>query len=280
MAGSVLVNGEAHVGVAADDRGLCYGDGLFETVALRRGNPLLWGAHLERLSAGAALLGLPSPDAAVWSADLSRLLPPEPAERLVLKLMLTRGSGGRGYAPPPNPAPTRILQLFEWPDWPDSNARTGIAAHVCATRLGCNPTLAGLKHLNRLEQVLAAREVGEAGVDEGLMLDGEGRLVEGVRTNLFMVVDGELLTPTLRRCGVRGVMRDCVLEGARELRVPFRETDCDPAWLARATEIFVCNSLIGLWPVRSIAGLRTQLAAPGDLTRQLQAWLGAKNLTA
>ena len=279
MAGGVLVNGEVHDCIPSSDRGLAYGDGLFETIALREGRPTLWQAHLARLTAGAAQLGIPMPDPAVWCADLAQVLPAEPVQRMVLKLTLTRGSAGRGYAPPADANPTRILQLFDWPAWPADHAEAGITARVCSTRLGLNPALAGVKHLNRLEQVLAARETAAAGVDEGLMLDSDGRLVEGVRTNVFLVADGVLLTPGLHRCGIRGVMRDCLMAGAGELGIPVSEEDCQPALLQRASEIFVCNSLIGLWPIRTIKELGRPSLAPGPVTRSLQAWLGAKDLT-
>ena len=273
MAGSFLVNGEAGKSLEPVDRGLAYGDGLFETIAVRSGRILGWKAHLARLDEGAARLGIPSPDASLWEADLAKLLPDEPLERQVLKLTLTRGSGGRGYAPPAVPSPTRILQLSDWPAWPAAHAESGIVARVCTTRLGINPSLAGLKHLNRLEQVLGAQETTAAGADEGLMLDCEGRLVEGVRTNLFLVINDELVTPALSRCGVRGVMRDTLLGAARELGISCREEDCSPALLACASEMFVCNSLIGLWPVRVVQGWSTPNLVPGPVARRLQGWL-------
>ena len=273
MAGSFLVNGEAVTAIEPDDRGLAYGDGLFETIAVRHSKPLRWHAHLERLAEGAAQLGIASPVADAWESDAARLLSAASQERQVLKLTLTRGGGGRGYAPHSASTPTRVAQLTDWPAWPASHAETGVVVRVCNIRLGINPALAGLKHLNRLEQVLAARETLEAGVDEGLMLDSDGRLVEGVRTNLLLVVDGTLVAPTLSRCGVRGVMREMLLTGARALGIPTLETDCEPALLARASEVLLCNSLIGIWPVRAVQGLPNTALAPGAVTRRLQAWL-------
>lgn len=273
MAGRFLVDGEAQTGIDPGDRGLSYGDGLFETVAVRLGQPLRWKSHLTRLGEGATRLGIPMPAVGLWEADLARLLGAATPERVVLKLILTRGVGGRGYAPPDAPKPTRIVHLSDWPTWPGTHAETGIVVRLCATRLGINPTLAGVKHLNRLEQVLAARELAATGADEGLMLDCDGRLIEGVRTNVFMVVEDRLVTPSLSRCGVRGVMRDALIGAAQELGIPILEQDCDPTLLAHASELFVCNSLIGLWPVRAIQGWSTPSLSAGPVTRRLQAWL-------
>ena len=273
MAGRFLVDGEAQTAIDPGDRGLSYGDGLFETVAVRLGQPLRWKSHLTRLGEGATRLGIPMPAVGLWEADLARLLGAATPERVVLKLILTRGVGGRGYAPPAAPKPTRIVHLSDWPTWPGTHAETGIVVRLCATRLGINPTLAGVKHLNRLEQVLAARELAATGADEGLMLDCDGRLIEGVRTNVFMVVEDRLVTPSLSRCGVRGVMRDALIGAAQELGIPILEQDCDPTLLAHASELFVCNSLIGLWPVRAIQGWSTPSLSAGPVTRRLQAWL-------
>ena len=279
MAGSTLVNGEACDSIALADRGLAYGDGLFETIALTEGRPELLQAHLARLRAGALRLGLPAPTDAVWLADLQRLTKTSDRQRQVLKLTLTRGVGGRGYAPPELPVATRILQIFDWQSPPDSHRSRGVTVHLCDTRLGINPTLAGLKHLNRLEQVLAARETAVASADEGLMLDCEGRLVEGVRTNVFLVLDGALHTPALQRCGIRGVMRDFLIEGAHRIGLPVQEGDYDVDTVRRASEIFLCNSLIGIWPVRALAGPLERTFRVGPVTQCLQAWLDAQVLT-
>jgi len=249
-----IVDGIATPGIPADDRGLHYGDGLFETLAVIDGRALHWDRHLARLARGAVRLGLSCPEAASWQADVALALaatPPQP--RQVLKLVLTRGSGGRGYAPPPAAHPRRIVQLSPWPQWPGDPALAGARLVLCATPLGRNPRLAGLKHLNRLEQVLGAAEVAAAGADEGLMFDGRDDLVEGTRSNVFVHHRGAWLTPALDQAGIAGILRELVLELAPAAGIAVRETRIPRALLAAAEEIVVCNSLAGLWPVRELA---------------------------
>lgn len=255
--------------VPLDDRGFNYGDGLFETIALRRGEPRHWLRHLARLSEGAARLGFESPASEQLLADLRAALPSPAPDRLVAKLIVTRGSGGRGYAPPEPCQPRRIVRLSPWPEWPTAYATDGIDLVRCATPLGRNPALAGLKHLNRLEQVLAGRELAARGAVEGLMSDDRGRVIEGTRTNVFAVIRGELQTPMLDECGIAGVMRGVVADLARELGVPVRETRLTHSALEAADELFVCNSLIGLWPVRSIAEEGGRIFGARPLTRVL-----------
>lgn len=248
---NLLVNGRADAGLEASDRGLAYGDGLFETLALRAGRPLHWPRHWARLARGCERLRLPLPERGLLEAEIARL--GEGVERGVLKLILTRGPGGRGYRPPEPAQPTRVLSLHPWPDYPERWSREGVALRICRTRLGLNPALAGLKHLNRLEQVLARAEWGDE-VQEGLMLDVRGRVVCGTMSNLFVVRGGRLLTPELSEAGVAGITRERILALAPRLGL---ETDVVPLSLedvAGAEGLFVCNSLIGLWPVRRLEG--------------------------
>lgn len=251
----ILIDGIAGTQLPADDRGLHYGDGLFETLALIDGHPQHWQRHLARLARGAARLDMQCPPAAHWQADLDhalRTVPPRP--RRVLKLLLTRGSGGRGYAPPHPARPRRILQLTDWPAWSFDPLRDGICLALCDTPLGRNPCLAGLKHLNRLEQVLGAAEVAASGADEGLMFDDRDELVEGTRTNVFVALGDTWLTPALDAAGIAGILRELVLEFAPAAGIAVREARIPRGELANADEIFVCNSLAGIWPVRELGG--------------------------
>lgn len=263
---SVIVNGRPDGSVAPMDRGLQYGDGLFETLAVESGRALCLDQHLTRLMRGCAQLGIAPVDVDELG-DACRRLAGE-TSRGVIKIVLTRGTGGRGYAPPPACTPTRIVSLHGWPDYPPSAWHEGIAVATCTTRLGLSPVLAGLKHLNRLEQVLARAEVSARGLDEGLMLDPDGRVVEGTMSNLFLVTEGRLATPDLSRCGVRGIMRDLVLDIARARGVKAdAHARVAPGDLDRADEVFVCNSVLGIWPVRLLHDRRLQ---PGPVTRVLQ----------
>jgi 4-amino-4-deoxychorismate lyase len=265
MKPAAWVNGEPAETLRLADRGLQYGDGLFETLAVQDGRIHRLGLHIERLREGCVRLRLPMPDEALLCRELGRAA--EGETQAVLKLMLTRGPGGRGYRPPELPSVTRMVFRHAWPDYPVDWHTQGIELRICTTRLAVGSPLAGLKHLNRLEQVLARAEWGE-GAQEGLMLDAEGHVVEGTMTNLFASpAEGRLVTPDLSRSGVAGVTRRHILERAREegLRVEVRPLPLDE--LLRSQEIFVCNSIAGVWPVNRIesrsyaVGPMTQLAA-------------------
>ena len=255
--------------VRADDRGLAYGDGLFETVRVISGRPVLMERHWARLSAGCVRLGLP--DLAFWREALDEFLAGR-GDGLV-KLQVTRGSGGRGYLPPFEPEPVFILSWHALPDYPPQHAREGIVAGLCQLELAIQPALAGIKHLNRLEQVLLRRElVAQPGCAEAVVCDSEGRVVEGVFSNIFLVRDGVLITPDLARCGVRGVLRDALLDAAAEAGMPAQVGEVGLADCGAADEWFFCNSVYGIWPVRRWG---ERAWRPGPMTRQCQAIISA-----
>ena len=245
-------------------RGLAYGDGLFETFAVNHGQPLLLERHLARLAQGCQRLAITT-DPSLLRDEVVRYA--AALGQGVLKLIVTRGDSARGYAPDPHAPARRILQGSPSPAYPSANRAQGVELYPCATRLAEQPLLAGLKHLNRLEQVLARAEWNDPAFAEGLMLDMSGRLVEGVYSNLFLVSQGALRTPDLRRCGVAGVMRAELLDQASSLGLQVVVDDLWPADLAQADEVFVCNSVYGIWPVRAFASLRW---SAGPLTRKLQ----------
>ncbi|MDH3977583.1 MAG: aminodeoxychorismate lyase [Gammaproteobacteria bacterium] len=258
-----LINGASVSEVAVTDRGLNYGDGLFETVAIRNGSARFIDYHLERLSEGAKRLSL--------SLDVQSLLP-EIAETLeghkhgVMKLMLTRGSGPRGYRPEKSASPMRIMGISETIISDTDFYQQGINLRYCETPFSVNPVLAGMKTLNRLEQVLAQSEWEAHDVQEGLMSTLNCELVSGTMTNVFIVKEGELQTPDLSNAGIAGVMRRVVIEQANRINVPVRTCSIYRADLEEADEVFVTNSLIGLWPVKAI---ENQLFKPGAITRSI-----------
>ena len=245
-----IINGRMTDCVAPTDRGLLYGDGLFETIAVVEGEPGHWQQHLQRLRAGCARLGIEAVDELLLAEECRQLV--DGVGRAVVKIIVTRGSGGRGYRVPARPAPTRILQLHDWPELSVLCAQQGVAVRICDIRLGHNPRLAGIKHLNRLEQVLARQEWDDTGIMEGLLLDSVGNLIEGTMSNLFLVKDEVLLTPDLQRCGVAGIMRSQVLELADQLSIHAEICQLGMADLHEAGEVFICNSLIGIWPIIAI----------------------------
>lgn len=265
---AILVNGRAADCLSTLDRGLLYGDGLFETIAVRNGRLPHWLRHLARLRAGCERLGIAMPDADLLAAEADGLS--RQSQRAVLKLVVTRGAGGRGYRPDATATPTRVLQLHPYPVWPVDHAGTGVTARVCRVRLGCNPSLAGIKHLNRLEQVLARAEWDDPAVGEGFMLDTHDRLIEGTMSNIFLVTAGRLLTPALTRCGVAGIARARILEQAAAAGIDADVRDIALDELQQADEVLLCNSLIGIWPVTRVESLDYPV---GEVTRLLQARL-------
>jgi 4-amino-4-deoxychorismate lyase len=264
----IRVDGRESRHISALDRGLHYGDGVFTTLAVRSGAPLLLDRHLVRLTGDCQRLGIPCPDSALLREEALQLA--RGWDKAVMKLTVTRGEGGRGYRAPEESRATRVLALHPWPEYPDELARNGIAVRVCRLRLGRNPALAGIKHLNRLEQVLARGEWDDPKIQEGVLLDSGGEVIEGVMSNLFWVKDGRLFTPRLDQCGVAGVMRALVLELAARRGLSALESRAPLSAVWEADEVFFTNSVIGLWPVRY---LEEQRYSVGPVARCIQGWL-------
>ncbi|MBW2939204.1 aminodeoxychorismate lyase [Zhongshania aquimaris] len=258
-----LINGQFCKDVSVGNRGLAYGDGLFETILVRDFRPLWLDDHLARLVSGAKQLNIPC-DVAELKRDCARLLGDFSEPAAALKIVITRGASMRGYTPHAA-RPERIVSIAAYTQnrqlWDD-----GIAVAVCQTQLSSQPKLAGIKHLNRLEQVLAAEEIHRRGFHEGLMTE-RGLVVEGSRSNLFMVVGGILFTPSLSRCGVDGIMRQRVLKHANALGLETRIKEFGVSALCSAEEAFVCNSVFGIWPISKVECVHMQI---GPISRLLQ----------
>ncbi|QJQ96375.1 MULTISPECIES: aminodeoxychorismate lyase [Halomonadaceae] len=254
---------EASTTVPIDDRGLAYGDGLFETVLVRDGVAVLWEEHLARLARGAERLGIPLP-----SRERLDALPGQGGSGLVsLKLILTRGSGGRGYLPPDAGEPRLGWQFA--PFLPSEQRwREGVTVRLCRLALSIQPVLAGLKHLNRLENVLARQEWRDTAIAEGLLCDTQGRLIEATCMNLFWSCEGRLETPRLDGCGVAGTLRQALMA-----RLPIEEVEVGAEVLERAEAVWLGNSLQGLWPVIELVeseGRPRRCWQIGTLHRDLQ----------
>ncbi len=269
----ILVNGVAADSVAATDRGLAYGDGVFRTLLWRRGRPRWWPQQYRKLEHDCRALAITCPAEAVLVEELARAA--TDSGDSVVKIIVTRGSGSRGYAPPQKISPTRIVMTASLPEYPMEFARSGIKAHLCRMRFSSQPRLAGVKHLNRLENVLARAEWSDPEVPEGLVLDEHGHIVGGTMTNLFIVEDGSLVTPALLRCGVAGVTRARVMEAARELGMVCREEPVTQARLLDAQEALLVNSVIGVWQIRACAGRSWE---PGTCVGRVREWLDEKGI--
>ena len=245
----MLVNGKQGNLISICDRGLLYGDGVFRTFPATQGKAQYWPLHYQKLQHDCAALDIACPDVALLTEELERLLMQYPDG--VVKLIVTRGQGMRGYAPAQT-ASSHILDISPLPDYPADRAAHGIKARLCQLRLAQQPRLAGIKHLNRLENVLAAAESANEDVAEGLLMDAAGNIIEGIRSNLFLVLRVDLITPDLSRCGVAGVQRDRVMAWAKQHDMPLQVRNIGVNELMDADEVFIVNSLITLWPVREL----------------------------
>ncbi len=233
----------------ADDRGLLYGDGLFTTLAVIRQQPQYWQQHWQRLEQGCQRLHIPVPDQHSLQQQLAQTCATLP-DQAIVKIIITRGSGGRGYRPPDDPQPNILISQHPWHSYPD--IQQGVNVRLCQTRLAQQALLAGIKHLNRLENVLARSEWNTPDIAEGLMLDNQGNLIEGTMSNLFFVKRGVLCTPDLQQCGVAGVMRGLILAHAQAAQQPCQITQFSLEDLYAAEEVFLSNSVIGIWSVNKL----------------------------
>lgn len=250
--------------IPGDDRGVNYGDGVFETLRVADGAVLHWPLHRRRLQWGLERLKIALTDWATLESDLAQAASEHQAA--VLKLIVTRGSGPRGYRPPQVVHPRWFLQVGPMPDYDPDWAEKGVAVRVCETRLAHQPLLAGIKHLNRLEQVMARSEWQDE-FQEGLMLDQEDRVICGTMSNVFMVQGNQLLTPQLDHCGIAGITRQRLMAASGLLGFACEERPLSLADLADAEGLFLTNTVFGLWPVRQ---LQDQQFGISDGVRRLQ----------
>ncbi len=246
MQSLTLINGSATRTLASSDRGFCYGQGVYTTIRAAGGRLQLWERHLARLEAGCQRLGFPiSSLAKLLKNDIGVL----PKTDLVVKITLTAGNGPRGYATPAEVRPTRIIQID--PFLQATTEPQAVKIRLCKMRLARQPALAGVKHLNRLEQVLARSEWSDPQIKEGVMLDTDDFLVEGTYTNLFWIKHNTLFTPDLSFAGIAGVMRAEVIKFARETGLSIEEGFFHLDQLAEADEVFLTNALVGILPVHA-----------------------------
>lgn len=249
-----MLNGRFGAAISVDDRGLRYGDGVFESIRLSRGELPLLSLHLSRLARSLARLDIDidirvlEKNLEVYLGELKRL----DVDSGILKILVSRGVGGQGYIPPlPNPSIATTLFSVVPQILAKSPPQSLVLLH---SRLSQNPVLAGLKHLCKLEYVLAARELLQLKSDdcsEGLLLDTEGKVVESLHHNIFVSSNGQLLTPQLKLAGVDGVMRRLLIdEFAPMLNIDLQECDLYPDDLLHAEEVFICNSVRGFTPIK------------------------------
>ncbi|MDH4049723.1 MAG: aminodeoxychorismate lyase [Gammaproteobacteria bacterium] len=258
---------ECHT-LPVDDRGLHYGDGLFETIAIRDGRPRLWSLHVDRLQSSGDRLSIEIPAPDQLRANLDNAIGSSgKTARATAKIIVTRGSGRRGYRYAENSSPRTIIGIFDTPIEPSENWERGVVVRLCTLRLASQPALAGMKTLNRLEQVLARSEWQDASIAEGLMMDADGNVVCGTMCNVFFVDGARVITPAITVSGVCGVMRRHIIEIMHRAKFSIAVEPVTTAEMRECREIFLCNSQIGVWPVRECAGSR--YSAPGPMTQRI-----------
>ncbi len=266
----VIVNGEQSRCIDVSDRGFQYGDGLFETIEVRNGKAVFFDRHWRRLQAGCERLSIPCPALEIIAGEIQALIADVPLA--VLKINITRGSGGRGYAQPDPVQPGRVISLHPFPDYPASYRELGIKVRFCQLRLSLNPLLAGLKHMNRLEQVLARREWHNTDIQEGLLMDLDDHVIEGTMSNIFIVRDKFLFTPLLDVNGVAGIIREIIMQAAQQFDLTARQRHLSCQDILQADEAFVTNSIIGLWPIKQIDSRDIPV---GPYGQKISTWLDA-----
>ncbi len=265
---AVLVNGVKHDEIPVHDRGLAYGDGVFRTLRVESGKAQCWDWHFGKLHADCTAIGIVCPDRTVLDAEVAELAGDH--RDTIIKIIVTRGTGERGYAPPRNPGATRILLTAPLPVYPERNYDFGICARICSLRLAFQPRLAGIKHLNRLENVLARAEWDDAEIAEGLLQDADGNVVGATMSNLLMVEQGALITPDLTRCGVAGVQRARVIQAAAQHHMPVKVESIALDRMLRADELILINSGFGAWQIRRIGEVRWR---SGGYIGTIRRWL-------
>lgn len=265
---SYWVDGRRADSVPLPDRGLWYGDGVFETLLSHDGRPLLFDLHWQRLTEGLDRLGFPLDGIADLESQLRGVCQAVGRGFHLLRLTVTRGAGPRGYAPPESPCVRSIISseaLTRDPRQP----LPPVALELAELRWGAQPQLAGIKHLNRLEQVLLAREARERRCEDLVVLGQGGAVVSAIAANLFVVRDRWLLTPALDQAGIAGTRRRLILEelGAA-CGLQAEPVDLGAGDLGSADELFLCSAGVGL---RAVSRLDDRSWEDWPLTRQLQA---------
>ena len=264
-----LINGNFNATISPFDRGFAYGDGVFRTIKMVAGLPEHWPQHYQKLVADCAAINIVCPSADLLMSDLQQLFLLDakdiensveeisPKENsAVAKIIITRGEGNRGYTPPAITAPMRVVTKSPMPQYDEKRFSDGVHLTVCETRLAAQPKLAGIKHLNRLENVLARMEWHDihiaSEIADGIMLDMQGNVIECTAANIFARFSNTLITPSLASCGIAGITRQRIINIAHTLSLKVVEQSFDLKKLLTADEVIICNSLYGAWQIKSI----------------------------
>jgi 4-amino-4-deoxychorismate lyase len=246
-----LINGQIEAHFPIRDRGLAYGDGLFETIAIIDQVAHNWDLHLLRLTAGAKRLSISLPDEQTLLDGLSYFFQHINSDKFILKIILTRGGGGGGYQCPENQASNWIMLSSPWPVYPLEYYLDGIDVQQLDFQLSVQPALAGIKHLNRLEQVLARQGLSQQ-YQEAILCNTKGDVIEGISSNVYFGQNDILLIPSLSNSGIEGTIRSQIMTLCQQLNIKFKIANFSLDVLNDSEEIFYSNSIMGLWPVKKI----------------------------
>ena len=278
ISNTYLINGSFNAIISPLDRGFAYGDGVFRTIKMIGGLPQLWPQHYQKLVADCAAINIVCPSAELLMSDLQQLFLVD-AEKVdlmaVAKIIITRGEGNRGYTPPAITAPMRVVVKSAMPQYPEERFSQGVNLIVCETRLAAQPLLAGIKSLNRLENVLARMEWQESTIADGIFLDMNDNVIECTSANIFVRFGDTLITPNLTQCGVAGVTRQRIMELAHTLALKIVVEILSLEKLLSADEVIICNSLYGAWQVKTV-----QMRASQNNSNSLEKSIKAASLAA
>lgn len=242
-----LINGIQGDSLPLADRACQYGDGVFETIAVYESQALCLEEHLQRLLKGCERLSIDFQDIEKLKQEIDSCI--QDISKAVLKIQITRGQGGRGYQAAETITPTRIVSLSAFPEYPKTFYTDGVKVRLAQTRYGHNALLAGIKHMNRLEQILASNESYDETIAESIMLDVDGNIIEGTKSNVFICKNDLVITPDLTLCGIEGVIRDKAIEALEKQNTEVEVRNINLSELEKADEVFLTNSILGVWSV-------------------------------
>ena len=271
-------DGKRSTVVSIDDRAVQFGDGLFETIAIRHGEPRLWQYHLDRLARGCERLEIATPDTRQLRRSLQDALANSsvPNDFCIAKIIVSSGAGKRGYSRARCVEPSIWFGVFPSAPLPNSSYQDGVDTKLCDTRLASGSATAGLKTLNRLEQVLARSELNDQNLFEGLTMDASGAIICGTISNVFFVFKNRVATPALSQCGVEGVMRRHVIKTLESQDIGVSDAAVELHNLESVDEIFITNSQFGVLPVRSCGEVVWPV---GETTRNVMALVAETGIT-
>ncbi len=257
----VLINGEEQDKISIFSRNMQYGDGLFETCVAVDNQILFWPRHFSRLEIGREKLSINKIDEGVWLSDIKKAFALSLKKNCIVKLILSRGNTLRGYGYKDDIEPVRIVIISEMHP---SLINKEFSLEYSISGYHSNPQLAGIKHCNRLEQILARSNLSS---NEAIMLDEKENVISVTQGNIYFIFGNKLLTPKLDRCGVVGSRRSLILELARSLKMDALESNISINQVQQADEVFISNSVIGIQPVHLI---ETHKLGKNPLTEKIQ----------